>query len=48
MEFGLELLLDVSVVFRIVGGDGNFEFIGEETKVLDKVAKVHWMTFWRD
>ena len=36
MKFGLELLFDVTVVSRIIGGDGNFEFLGEATKVLDE------------
>ena len=37
MKFGLEFLLDVTIVSRIVSCDGNFEFLGEATKVLDEV-----------
>ena len=27
VEFGLELLFDVAVVSRVIGGDGDFEFL---------------------
>ena len=37
MKFGLELLLDVTVVSRIIGGDGDFEFLGKASKMFDKV-----------
>ena len=37
MKFGLELLFNVAVVSKIVGGDGDFEFLGEATKVFDEV-----------
>ena len=37
MKFGLEFLLDVTVISRIVSGDGNFELLGEATKVFDEV-----------
>ena len=37
MKFGLELLFEVTVISRVVGGDGDFEFLGEATKVFDEV-----------
>ena len=37
MKFSLELLLEITVISRIVGGDGDFEFLGEATKVFDKI-----------
>ena len=37
VKFGLELLFDVAIVSRIVGGDGDFKFLGEATKVLDEM-----------
>ena len=37
MKFGLELLFEVTVISRIVGGDGDFELLGEATKVLDEI-----------
>ena len=37
MKFGLEFLLDVTIVSGIVGGDGDFELFGEATKVFDEV-----------
>ena len=37
MKFSLELLLEVTVISGIVGGDGDFEFLGEATKVFDEM-----------
>ena len=37
VKFGLELLFDVAIVSRIVGGDGDFKLLGEATKVLDEM-----------
>ena len=37
MKFGLELLFDVTIVSRIIGGDGDFKLLGEATKVLDEI-----------
>ena len=37
MKFGLELLFDVAVISGIIGGDGDLEFLGKASKMLDEI-----------